>query len=199
MSLHSRLKQNPELLNEYDLIFKEQQTQGIIEKVVPENEMKDNIYFLSHHGVVRKDHDTTKLRIVVDGSAKARDESVSFNDRLEIGKNYMPLLFDTLLRFRMHSVALTADIAKAFLQIEIDESDRDYLRFLWFDDIRKPGPEIIQMRYNRLFFGLTCSPAILGETIRHHVAKYQLKSPKHWTRRGASPSGASCTLSRNSH
>ena len=90
----------------------------------------------------------------------------------------MPLLFDTLLRFRMHSVALTADIAKAFLQIEIDESDRDYLRFLWFDDIRKPDPEIIQMRYTRLLFGLTCSPAILGETIRHHVAKYQAKSPK---------------------
>ena len=178
LSLHSRLKQNPELLNEYDLIFKEQQTQGIIEKVVPENEMKDNIHFLSHHGVVRKDHDTTKLRIVFDGSAKTRDESVSFNDRLEIGKNYMPLLFDTLLRFRMHSVALTADIAKAFLQIEIDESDRDYLRFLWFDDIRKADPEIIQMRYNRLLFGLTCSPAILGETIRHHVAKYQAKSPK---------------------
>ena len=27
---------------------------------MPENEMKDSIHFLSHHGLVRKDDDTTK-------------------------------------------------------------------------------------------------------------------------------------------
>ena len=178
LSLYSRLKQNPEVLSEYDAIFREQEAQGIIEKVKPENEVTDNAHFLSHHGVVRNDHDTTKLRIVFDGSAKTNEEAISFNDRLEVGKNYMPLIFETLLRFRMHQVALTADVAKAFLQIEIAESDRDYLRFLWFDDITKQEPKIIQMHYNRLLFGLTCSPAILSETIRHHIAKYQIASPK---------------------
>ena len=78
----------------------------------------------------------------------------------------------------MHSVALTASIAKAFLQIEIDELDRNYPRFLWFDDIRKPDPKIIQVRYNRLLFGLTCSTAILGKTIKHHIKKYRTKNPK---------------------
>ena len=46
----------------------------------------------------------------------------------------MPHLFDTLLRFRSYTVALTADLEKAFHQIEIKEADRDFLRFLWYDN-----------------------------------------------------------------
>ena len=36
-----------------------------------------------------------------------------------------PLLFDVLLRFRAHDIALTADIEKAYLQISVTESERD--------------------------------------------------------------------------
>jgi len=49
LSLQTCLKQSPELLNEYDSTFREQQAQVITERVEPENEMKDNIHFLSHH------------------------------------------------------------------------------------------------------------------------------------------------------
>ena len=49
----------------------------------------------------------------------------------------MPLLFDTIIRFRLHSIAIIADIEKAFLQVQMNESDRDMVRFLWFDDIGK--------------------------------------------------------------
>ena len=90
----------------------------------------------------------------------------------------MPLLFDTLIRFRTHPIAITADIEKAFLQIEINEADRDTLRFLWYDDIDKPDPSIVQFRYRRLLFGLSCSPALLGQTIRHHVGKFEDQSPE---------------------
>ncbi len=99
-----------------------------------------------------------------DGSAKSNRTSLSLNDRLDVGNNYMPLLFETLLRFRVHATAVTADIEAAFLQIGIREDDRDFLRFLWFDDISKDKPSIVQYRFCRLVFGLTCSPAILGET-----------------------------------
>ena len=53
---------------------------------------------------------------------------------LLMGPNYVLTLFDVLLRFRAHSVALTGDIEKAFLMIRIAEEDRDALRFLWFED-----------------------------------------------------------------
>ena len=58
---------------------------------------------------------------------------LSLNDRLMNGSNYMPHLIDVLLRFRCHQYTLTADIEKAFLQIEIREEGRDELRFLWLE------------------------------------------------------------------
>ena len=35
-----------------------------------------------------------------------------------------------LLRFRSDVVALTSDTEKAFLEISVNENDRDYLKFL---------------------------------------------------------------------
>ena len=152
-SLQVKLKNDPELLREYDAIFQQQLQEGIIERV-PENEkFNGKEHFICHHGVVRKDHDTKKLRIVFDGSAKAKPDVSSLNDRLEVGENYMPSLFETLMRFRSHAIALTGDIEKAFLQIEISKPDRDLLRFLWYDDVNSDNPSIIQLRWRRLAFG----------------------------------------------
>ena len=178
MSLHRKLKGDPKLLEQYDAIFKEQLASGIIERVPQEKENDSDAHFLCHFGVVRSDRQTTKLRVVFDGSAKSGQTDLSLNDRLEIGENYMPLLFDTLVHFRTHKVALTADIEKAFLQIGISEEDRNVLRFLWFDDAGKDNPTIVQFRYCSLVFGLRCSPAILGETIRHHVSQFQEECPE---------------------
>ncbi len=178
-SLHSHLKKDQVLLKEYDAVFQDQLKKGIIE-IVPKDQEKESsdCHFLCHHGVVKRDRLTTKLRVVFDGSAKGKNCQNSLNDILEIGNNYMPLLFDTLVRFRIKPIALTADIQQAFLQIQIDQADKDMLRFLWFDDVSKPNPEIIQLRHNRLVFGLTSSPSILGETIRLHVAKHENEYPE---------------------
>ena len=51
------------------------------------------------------------------------------------------------------------------------------LRFLWFDDIVMQNPQIIQYQFCRLVFGLTQRPAILNETIHHHVTHYLLIEP----------------------
>eukprot|EP00794_Sanderia_malayensis_P002305 gene2305-biopygen2048 len=134
-SLYGRLKRDPKLLLEYDAIFQEQLAKGIIE-YVPNNQTKaDKTHYLGHHGIVRKDHDTTKLRTVFYGSAKSEPSQLSLNDCLQLCENHMPSLLDTHSRFRTHEVAMTADIEKTFLQIEIKPANRDSLRFLWFDDI----------------------------------------------------------------
>ena len=87
-------------------------------------------------------------------------------------------LFDTLLRFRLHCIAITADIEKALLPIEIKESDKDALRFLWFDDISKPHPKVIQFKYCRLVFGLRPSTSILGATIKKQLLKFADDCPE---------------------
>ena len=137
-----------------------------------------NAQFLCHFSVVRDERETTKLRAVFDGSAKSlQQENLTLNDRLEVSDKNMPLLFDTLIRFRAQNCH-TVDIEKPFLQIGIREGDRDVLRFLWYDDVNKENPEMIQYRYCRLVFGLTCSHAILSETIRKHVSQFRESNPE---------------------
>ena len=64
------------LLQRYDEIFKEQLTEGIIEKV---NETMDggnigNITYLPHREVIRQDKKSTAIRIVFDASTKGKIE-----------------------------------------------------------------------------------------------------------------------------
>ena len=94
------------------------------------------LIFLPHHGVLKQNRATTKLRIVFDASAKFNKSSFSLNDCLEKGPNGIPHLFDILLKFRSKPIALVADIEKAFHQIAIEQKDRDALSFLWFKDIK---------------------------------------------------------------
>ena len=83
-----------------------------------------------------------------------------------------------MLRFRSHSIELTTDIEKAFLQIEINEADHDFLRFLWFDDVNKPNADIIQMRCKVLLFGLSPSSNILSTVIQRHISAYKTDYPQ---------------------
>ena len=103
---------------------------------------KSLVHYLPHHAVVRQDRETTKIRVVYDGSARDKNESHSLNDCLLTGPNYVPMLFDILLRFRTYPVALTGDIERAFLMICIAEEDRDALRFLWLQDPFDPRSNV---------------------------------------------------------
>ena len=182
-SLYSKLKKQPELLQEYDKSIKDQIELGIIEEVprvngsTSNNQDNDNVHYLPHHAVVREDKSTTKLRVVYDGSATTKERNYSLNDCLYIGPNNIPHLFNILVKFRSHAVGLVADIEKAYLMVGIDHVDRDMLRFLWVKNIQEPIPEIIEFRFTRLVFGLRPSPAMLGATINHHLNLYEDENP----------------------
>ena len=172
-SLHARLKRDPELLHEYHNIIKEQLRAGVIDLAPKDEEKKSGTHFMPHHGVVRKDRKTTKLRIVFDGSAKGNEGGLSLNEHLENGPNFIPPLYDVLVKFRCRAVGIIADVEKAFHQIEIRKSNRDQIRFLWLDDVDNDNPSIVQFNFCRLPFGLKPSPSILGGTIRKHLSAYE--------------------------
>ena len=69
-SLHQKLLKDPKYLDEYNRNIEEQLATGIVEEVPPSDKDQKNIHYLPHHGVIRKDKATTKLRVVYDGSAK---------------------------------------------------------------------------------------------------------------------------------
>jgi len=178
-SLHRRLLKNPELLQEYDHIIKDQISKGIVERIPEQSNQTDVnlVHYLPHQAVIRRERSTTKLRIVYDGSAKANGQEVSLNDCLQTGPNFIPKLFDVLIKFRSYSFALTADIEKAFLMVGINNPDRDVIRFLWLEDPCKPDSNVLHLHFTRLVFGLRPSPAILGAVITHHLSQHRSEYP----------------------
>ena len=145
---------------------------------VEEGGKADRVHYIPHLAVIRKEASTTKLRVVYDASAKSGKESASLNDCLHKGPSLTPLLFDILLRFREKRVALIGDILKAFLNIEVDKEDRDFLRFLWLDGVSDPSSEIVVYRFCRVVFGLNASPFLLNATLRHHISKFKNEDPE---------------------
>ena len=87
---------------------------------------------MPHHPVVTLSKSTTKLRLVYDTLTKAKRGDKSLNECLYRGPVLLPDLCGVLLRFRVQSIVLLADIEKVFLQVAIQESDRDVTHFLWF-------------------------------------------------------------------
>ncbi|GFU62302.1 uncharacterized protein TNCV_4402261 [Trichonephila clavipes] len=127
--------------------------------------------------VIREDKTTSKLRIVFDASSHAKGQ-LSLNDCLHIGTNLNPDIFLLLVKFRENRVAFTAVIKQAFLQIQLDEEDRDVTRFLWNENPNGPEELIQSYRMTRVLFGVSSSPFLLAATIKHHLKRYVEKFPE---------------------
>ena len=151
LGLLHRLKQRPSTLQDYDATIKEQLSKGIVEQVdKSEPSVLGATHYIPHHAVIRQDKQTTKLHVVYNASAKG--DGPSLNDCLYAGPKFCQNIMDIILGFRVHKVALAADIEKAFLMVSMAEKDRDVLRFLWIDDIAKEKPEIIALCFTRVVF-----------------------------------------------
>lgn len=167
--LLKRLRHEPEVLEQYNSTIQDQLERGIIEPAPQET--KGTIHYLPHHGVVRSDKMTTKLRVVYDASSKTSGPSL--NECLYKGPKFQQLILDLLIRFRAYKVAVIADVEKAFLMIAVDEGDRDVLRFLWVDDVTKDEPEIRAYRFTRVVFGVSSSPFLLNATVKYHLESFR--------------------------
>ena len=171
------MQKDPEMLDKYNQIMKEQQDAGIIEEV-PEYNIPTawKTYYIPHQLVVREDRFTTKLSIAYDASSKLHGKSL--NESLENITTKHTDLFSVLLQFRAYKVTLIADIEKVFFMINLKDTDRDALRFLWVEDPTERFLQIKEKRFMRVYFGVISSMGHLGETINHHLEKYRNQIPE---------------------
>uniref|UniRef100_A0A914WEG5 Uncharacterized protein n=1 Tax=Plectus sambesii TaxID=2011161 RepID=A0A914WEG5_9BILA len=95
-----RLKEQPDLLQKYDDIRKEQLQKGIIEPVNDMDQHSGIVHYLPHHPVITPNKATTEVRIVYNASAKARRGAKSLNDCLYRGPLLLPDLCGMLMQFR---------------------------------------------------------------------------------------------------
>ena len=152
-----RLRREPELLVNYQNIIKEYEKKGYIRRI--DTDVNCN-YFIPHFPILRPDKETTKVRIVFDASALCN--GTSLNSKLFPGPKLQAKIFDVLLRFRQYKYAVTCDISEMYLQIEVCESDKKYLNFLWECEDGK----LLQYQFNRLVFGLNCAPFLAQFALR---------------------------------
>lgn len=128
-----------------------------------------SVFYLPHHGVLKSDSTTTKLRVVFDASAKDLN-GVSLNQTLLADPQLQPDIVVILLRFR---VGLTADVKQMFLQILIDHGQCDYQR-VWRFSKSDPISDYLLLTVT---FGLTSSPYLAIACLKRLAAEGKTNYP----------------------
>ena len=165
--LRERLAKGEMILKQYDEIIQDQLEHGIIEEVKSDG-VVGNVTYLPYKEVIKNQSPTTKVRIVYNASARHRNQ-VSLNDILYTDPCLNPKLYRFLLQFRLYPAAITADIEKAYIQINIKEEHTDCLTFLWFTNLfNDEKVKVCKYRFIRVIFGATCSQYLLNATVNKH-------------------------------
>lgn len=177
LCLEKKLEASPQLRSAYDNVISDYICKGYLSPVTASEQETDGFfpsYIIPHHGVLREDKSTTKLRPVLDASCKT-SSGVSLNDVLHSGPNLQGDLFKIILNFRLHSIAMTADCKQMFLQIGIRQSDRRYQRILYRFHPQSP---LLLYEFNRVCFGLKSSPFHALRTVQQLVKDDGAKYPR---------------------
>ncbi|XP_071570688.1 uncharacterized protein [Temnothorax nylanderi] len=159
-NLSGRFKSNSNYFKVYSDFMLEYKNLGHMKRVSSSQAEPSLDYYLPHHGVLREQSLTTKLRVVFNGSSPTTT-GVSLNDLLHTGAKLQIDLFDVLLWFRLFLYVFIADIEKMFRQIKIDPSDWDFQRIFWLDDMLR----IIIFVLTTVTYGQVCSPFLALRTL----------------------------------
>ncbi|XP_071868023.1 uncharacterized protein [Bombus fervidus] len=151
-SLHRQFQRNRQFETAYRAVIQEYLELGHMTKITSHYQSGEECY-LPHHGVIKESSQTTKLRVVFDGSAPTTT-GVSLNDILHTGPKLQEDLFYILLRFRSHQYVLTGDIEKMYRQFIVRPDDRKFQQILW----RNTKGEVDTYQLNTVTFGLSMAP-----------------------------------------
>ena len=161
-SLLKNLRDKPELLKNYHHQIMLNLQLGIIEQVPDDELYNSTSHYIPHHGVIQEE----KLRIVYDASAKTHGNP-SLNECIHRGPLLLENLCGLLMEFRFHPIVILADIERAFLELGLNEEDRNYVRFLWINE----DNSIVAFRFKRVPFGVIASPFLLNAVVKTHIEK----------------------------
>ena len=165
--LKRRLWRNPQLKSRYFEVMQRNIDLGYVERLEKPTH-HERIWYLPHHPVVNPKK-PEKTRVVFDCAAKYRGHSL--NDRLLQGPDWTTSLIEVLCRFRLGTIAVSADIQEMFLQVKVPTEHRDALRLLWWPD-NNMDKTPMEYRLTVHPFGAVSSPFCanyaLRETAKQH-------------------------------
>lgn len=167
LCLEKKMLASPPLKIAYDNVIREYLEKDYISLSSIDLKANDDSpsYFIPHHGVLREDKVTSKLRVVLDASCKTSTH-ISLNDILHSGPNIQGNLFSIIINFRLFAIALSADIRQMFLSIGVSQHDHRFQRILYRFT---PNEPLRVYEFKRVCFGIKSSPYIALRTIRQLV------------------------------
>lgn len=145
----------------------------MIEAKPIKSEITDSVYYLPHHAVMKENSTTTKLRVVFDASAKT-SSGITLNEKMMIGPILQQELVSTLLRWRKHKIAYTADIEKMYRQIQVSKDDQNYQRIVWRNNISE---QIKEYKLTTVTYGTSAAPYLAVKTLRKLAQDDRSKYP----------------------
>lgn len=161
--LERRFVRDRQLCQEYVDVMRELQALNHMKKAAPIGGKEH--YYMPHHPVIKPLRTTTKIRVVMDASAKSSN-GVSLNDNLHTGPRLQQDLLRLLIRYRSHRVAVGSDIEKMFRQIWVAEDHRRYQRILWRES---PGEPIEEYELTTVTFGTSSAPFLAVKSMQNLV------------------------------
>lgn len=157
-SLLRTLRRKPQMSKDYMEFMEKIFAKGHASQV-PIADIKGKIgqvWYLPHFGVYHPKK-PQQIRVVFDSSAEC--QGTSLNKELIAGTDMMNSLLGVLIRFRKETTAVMCDIEQMFHSFHVIPANRDFLRFLWFQN-NTPGKPIVEYRMNVHLFGNGPSPAV---------------------------------------
>ncbi|XP_036140647.1 uncharacterized protein LOC118644911 [Monomorium pharaonis] len=171
-SISKKFAANPDYAQAYHAFLKEYEDLHHMERVSASAPEPHIAYYLPHHGVIRENSITTKLRVVFNGSSRTTT-GISLNDLLHTGAKLQIDVFDVLTWFRQFQFVFTSDIEKMYRQIKVHKDDWDFQRILWIDKNNK----LITFQLSTVTYGLACAPFLALRTIEQLVKDDGTKFP----------------------
>ncbi|XP_070515382.1 uncharacterized protein [Cardiocondyla obscurior] len=159
--LQRRLQGSPDLRVEYSRFLHEYAQLSHMRRASRSSDFDCRV-FIPHHPVIKSDSATTKLRVVFNASCPT-STGVSLNDLLHSGPKLQTELPAILLQWRQHRYVYTADIAKMFRQILVDERDVNYQCILWSPDSLDTVGEYQLLTVT---YGMKCAPYLALRVLR---------------------------------
>ena len=172
-SLKKRLSKDKKIRSKYSKNINDDVEKGYVFRVEnpkDPSERSKREWYLPQHPVINPKK-PGKIRRVLNGAAKFHGTSLKRS--LLTGPDLLQRLIRTLVRFRQHKYAVSADIEGMFLQVGVPLADQPCLRFLWRED---PSSEVMVYQYSRHIFGAkdspTCANFGLQKTVKDNIRRF---------------------------
>ena len=160
--LKRKLDRNPKFKQDYVKFMEGVFRDGDAESSDMQSEA-GHVWYIPHQGVYHPKK-PGKIRVVFDCSAKYK--GTALNDHLLTGPDLTNGMTGVLCRFRQHPVAVMCDVEKMFHRFHVIQEDRNYLRFMWWENgDTNTEPKEYCMKVH--LFGASSSPGCANYAIKH--------------------------------